>query len=85
MKTNMISYAATFHAVPITYQNARKSYIVFLPVRRGFFPPAALCVVCAPAQFSLMDLCQCSLQSMFKYDDTLIFLIHGVFYCLKDG
>ncbi len=46
MKTNMISNAANFHAVPITCQNAWKSYLVFLPVRRGFFHTlhSALCV-----------------------------------------
>jgi hypothetical protein len=45
------SSAANFHAAPRTCQNARKSYILFIPVRRGFFPHAALCVVCTCSVF----------------------------------
>jgi hypothetical protein len=33
------------------YGKSRKSYLVFLPVSRGFFPHAALCVVCTCSVF----------------------------------
>jgi hypothetical protein len=81
MKTNMISYAANFHAVPITYQNARKSYFLYFYQCAGDFFHTLHSALCAPAQFSLMDLCQCSWQRMFKYDD--IFLNPWSFSLLK--
>ncbi len=79
----MISYAVNFHAVPITYQNARKSYIVFLPVRRGFFP-RVVCT-CSVFPYGFMPVLLAEHVQIWRYANTVFLHPWSFSLFLNDG
>ncbi len=74
MNTNMFIVPLQIFMQRQELVKMQENHIFYLYQCAGDFFHTLHSALCAPAQFSLMDLCQCSWQRMFKYDDTIIFL-----------